>query len=238
LAGKIVTREERADDQSASRQQNAPPQPHHDGGGGPVMNSVWFARFADIPGINYQTPADIDLQLLAGRNTRPKEDRYNGGGYLMWPTADGSTSRSPAGERAFGETKGLTTAKVLTHVAEALELPGEPSDYHVALQRAAIGLYSRRRSEPVAIEEAQRLFLLDLQLLQARPEIARSEYDKQEQYLHIVGLARLLRMYLTEGRVADAAAIADIAERFGAGAMPDVTAARARAAAVAAEDAT
>lgn len=204
------------------------------------MSAVWFRRFADIPGVRYQTPADVDLQGLERRNAVPKVqfNEYTQDNHLFWETATGGTSQSPAGEHAFGETKDATTAQVLTNIAETLELPGTPSDYHFALQGAATGLYSRRRSDPSAIDQAHRLFLFDVELLQAQPQIAKFEHDGQERFFSILGLPRLLRLYLTEGRVAEAAAVADIAERFGAGAMPDVAAARARAAALAAEDAS
>lgn len=204
------------------------------------MSVTWFRRFADIPGVRYETPTGVDLERLERRNAVPRVDfnEYTQREHLWWETAEGGTSRSPAGERAFGETKDMTTAQVLTNVAEALELPGVPSDYHFALQGAATGLYSRRRREPAAIDEAHRLFLLDLQLLQAQPQVAKYDHDGQQRFIGIPGLARLLRLYLTEGRVAEAATIADIAERFGAGALPDVAAARARSAALAAEDAS
>lgn len=131
----------------------------------------------------------------------------------------------------------IAPAQILTNIAEVLELPGEPADYHFRLQFAAGHLYDRRRERPELIGEAERLFLLDLQLIQARPDIVARYDEGHVVYYQIQALPHLLRRYLTEGRVGDAAAIAAIAERFGVGAMPDVAAARTRAAALAAEDA-
>lgn len=103
---------------------------------------------------------------------------------------------------------------------------------HNLIQRPG-ELYTRRRREPSAIDEALRLFLLDLQLLQAQPQVG--TYDQTANGTSSPSpVWRLLRLYLTGGRVAGAATIAEIAERFGVGALPDGTAARARAAALAA----
>ena len=198
-------------------------------------NPVWFRRFADIPGVRYTTPLELDLTRLEGRDAVPDGNRFGTSVYLWWATADGGTSQSPASEHASYEIRAATVTQIRTHIAEVLELPGEPKDYHYALQGTANELYARRRADSTTIDDAHRLFLLDLQLIQAEPAAVASEREDQPFY-SIPGLSLLLRLYLTEGRVADAAAIADIAERFGAGDKPDVAAARARAAALAAED--
>ncbi|MGI8680005.1 MAG: hypothetical protein ACR2LX_15250 [Jatrophihabitans sp.] len=201
-----------------------------------MNETTWFRRFADIPGIEYTTTPGLDLRHLRKRGLTPEVHDYGSGGSLWWETEHGGTSQSPAGEHMLDDRQAATPAQIRTNVAEALELPGTPSDYHFALQNAASELYGRRRSDPTTIDDAHRLYLLDLDLIQLHPEAVTIGLDGPRTYVSILGLSRLMRMYLNEGRVADAAAIATIAERFEAGDSRDAVAARTRAAALAAED--
>lgn len=203
-----------------------------------LNDTIWFRRFAEIPGIAYTTPTGLDLRHLRKRSLTPQVHDYGSGRSLWWETEDGGTSQSPAGEHMLEDRRGASPTQIRKNVAEALELPGTASDYHFALQNAAGELYGRRRNDPTTIDDAHRLYLLDLDLIQLQPEAVTIGLDGPRTYVSILGLSRLMRMYLTEGRVADAAAIADIAERFETGDSRDAVAARTRAAALAAEDAS
>jgi hypothetical protein len=201
------------------------------------MDPVWFRRFADIPGVRYQTPPALDLSRLKRRNAVPTVHRFEGlEPSLFWETSNGETSQAPAGEHALGDFRGVSIAGLRKNIAEVLELPGEPSDYHFALQSTAGELYGRRRDDPTVLDDVERLCLLDLQLVESCPFAVTWEHEGQTSYFQVSAFSRLLRMYLTEGRVAEAVAVADIAERFDASGLPDVAAARQRAAALAAED--
>lgn len=201
-----------------------------------LNETTWFRRFADIAGITYTTPAGLDLRHLAKRGLTPEVHDYGSGRSLWWETEHGGTSQSPAAEHMLEDRQAASPTQVRTNVAEALELPGTATDYHFALQNAAGELYGRRRNDPATIDDAHRLYLLDLELIQRHPEAVTTGVDGPRTYVTILGLSRLLRMYLTEGRVAEAAAIAAVAERFDAGDSRDALAARTRAATLAAED--
>jgi hypothetical protein len=202
------------------------------------MDPVWFRRFADIPGVRYQTPPVLDLSRLKRRNAVPTVHRFEGlEPSLFWETSNGGTSQAPAGEHALGDFRGVSLTGVRENIAEVLELPGQPSDYHFALQSTTGELYGRRRDDPTVLDDVERLCLLDLQLIESCPFAVMWEREGQMTYFQVSAFSRLLRMYLTEGRVAEAVAVADIAERFDAGGLLlDVAAARQRAAVLAAED--
>ena len=201
------------------------------------MDPVWFRRFADIPGVQYQASPTLDLSRLKRRDAVPGVYRFEGlEPSLFWEIQDGSTSQAPAAEHSLGDFRGATVEGVRKNLAEVLELPGEPSDYHFALQSTAAHLYSRRRDDPTVLDDVERLCLLDLQLIESCPSAITWDHEGHRSYYQVIAFSRLLRMYLTEGRISEAAAVADIAERFDAGGLPDVAEARQRAAMLATED--
>ena len=198
------------------------------------MNPVWFQRFGDIPGVRYETPAGLDMSRLPGHGKRPTVHEFAGLEPSLWW---GNTSASPAHERAFTDHRSTPTGQLLDGLAKTLELPGEPADYHFAIQGTAELLGPRRREGPRIFAELERLCWLDLDLIQAVPAAVSFEHDGEQRFFAVLAFGLLLRLYLREGFLADALRVAEVAERFNAGDIPGVLEARARAAALAAEDA-
>lgn len=120
---------------------------------------------ADIPGIRFSGSPGVDRARLPGAHVRPSQ----GHGYLRWPKVDGSSSASPAHERAFGADSPASGEAFIHWVWEGLELPGIPSDYHFLLQHAVVTLWSRRGSEPGGLYHLEVFGSLDLALLEAAP---------------------------------------------------------------------
>jgi hypothetical protein len=199
------------------------------------QNPRWFPRFADVPGVRYSTPAGLDPSRLPRRGARPKLQRYPGlPPSLLWD----NSSRSPAGEHLLEDSSKANTARVLRNLAEALELPGEPADYHFAIQGVSALLWSRRAEGSQAFTEMERLCWLDLQLVQACPgAVAYEDHDGRSQFVSIAAFRILLDLYLTEGALGDAERVLGLADRFGNGETPSARRARERCAAFAAEDA-
>ncbi|MEV6109179.1 transposase family protein [Streptomyces sp. NPDC051940] len=83
-------------------------------------------------------------ETLPGAGIRPDESY----GSPMWPTAEGSTSATPASRHVPFDARG---AELIARVWEALELPGSARDYHFVLQSAVDRLWSTRRAEPEAL---------------------------------------------------------------------------------------
>lgn len=194
----------------------------------------WFPRFADVPGIHYSTPAGLNVSKLRGRGARPEIHRYPGLPPSLWW---GDTSRSPAGEHLLEDASKAPTARVLRNLSEALELPGELSDYHFAIQGVVTLLWSRRAEEPGAFAELERLCWLDLQLVQAWSEaVTYEDRDGQRQFFAVTAFRVLLDLYLTEGALNEAARVLELADRFGNGEIPSARRARERCSAFAAED--
>ena len=195
----------------------------------------WFPRFADVPGVSYQTPANVDFSRLRHRHDRPEVHRYAGMEPSLWW---GDSSRAPAAGHVLEDPRKAATARILRTLAEALELPGEPSDYHFLIQNALGLLWSRRSAEPILFAELERLGWLDLQLIDAFPDTIRYEHrDGGIQSFRVEAFEWLLSLYITEGALADAARVLELADRHGNGDGSSARLARERCAAFAVEDA-
>ena len=61
----------------------------------------WFRRFAEVPGLGYQSDPHVDARKLAGHGSVPKVIRFELDGEihesLEWGTLEESGSSSPAG---------------------------------------------------------------------------------------------------------------------------------------------
>lgn len=197
----------------------------------------WFPRFAAISGVTYATPAGLDVGKLKARGTRPRVDRWpDMPPSLSWPMPGGSTSQAPAAGHYLNDPRKATTARVLRNLAEALELPGEAEDYHFAIQNVVSLLRSRRGEGMHVLVELERLCWLDLQLIQAHPQAVRYEHREGHlAYVSVTAFKTLLDLYLTEGALAEADRVVQLAQRFEQD-LPLLDKARARVAALAAED--
>ena len=179
----------------------------------------WFRRLGDIPGVSYETPAGIDRERLPQANARPTIRTYDGERYMSWPGEESSdtisTSSSPAHQRAFGpELAGLSTAAVLRHLSETLEVPGEPADYHFAIQHVLGVLWNRRRTEPDVLATVERLAWLDLDLAEARPDAVSFDMDGHRKFAAIQAFQVLITLYEREGALREALEVAELALRY------------------------
>jgi hypothetical protein len=86
----------------------------------------WYARMADIPGIQFAGSPGVDRSSLGEARVRPRTES----GFMLWPSPQGGTSASPAHQRAFADMTRMGQGDLVRWVWEGLELPGEPSDYH------------------------------------------------------------------------------------------------------------
>jgi len=173
----------------------------------------WYRRFAEVPGVGYE--GDLRLhETLPARNATPEVSRYELGGhgrvYLTWPDAGGGTSSSPVHQLAFAEHAGESSEKTRERVLTALELPGQVSDYHFAIQGAAEALWKRRREDPAQISFVEWLCWWDVRLVEAHPDFLRVGAD-HDQFMHVAAFDRIVNLYLREGFLREALAAA---ERF------------------------
>jgi hypothetical protein len=179
----------------------------------------WFRRFGDIPGVSFAPPPGLDRRHLAGHDATPEVHVYDFGDKrretLWWPAGEGGSSASPVHARAFGDASQEATDTLLRRVAEGLELPGEPSDYHFLIQGCALALWNRRRAEPEVLPEVERLCWLDLQLVQSRPEAVTDEYSEQRRFYSIPTFHTLIELYQREGFLRDALEVAELGVRCG-----------------------
>src|SRR6266545_1097096 len=167
---------------------------------------------ADIPGVQFSGSPGVVRANLAEASVRPRTEH----GYLSWPTADGSTSASPAHRRAFADLSGFDSDELVRWVWESVELPGEPSDYHFLLQGAVEQLWGRRRTNPSGLHFVETFGYLDLALIEAAPQAVRlDEADPARGYVHIISLDRLLTLLEREGALREALALSRRAIRFG-----------------------
>lgn len=178
------------------------------------MSATWFERFGAIPKVDYEPLAPVTPSSLAGSGIRPKVILdYQGEPALQWGGHLGS--KSPAWGYAFErEVGGLDQSGLIRHVAEALELPGEPADYHFAIQRVCEELWKRRREHPEALADLERLCWLDLALVQAVPDAVAIEGDHTRRFVTIRAFGYLSALYEREGAWHEALEVAVLAEAY------------------------
>jgi hypothetical protein len=174
----------------------------------------WFRRIADIPGLDYPGSKGVDRSRLPGHNARPTTETFTADGErhqaLTWRTSGGTTSASPAAQLKSDDD---SAAGLLRHVNEVLELPGEPSDYHFAIQHVIECLWERR--EPETLAELERLCWLDIRLLEAAPKaIAYKDNDGVTRFPSVFAFFRLITLYEQDGFLHDALAVAERGRRF------------------------
>jgi hypothetical protein len=175
----------------------------------------WFRRLADIPEVDYEPPVTIERRSLPGHDFEPRvgtvgEDEKES---LWWPPIDRSVEQTTSAVVTQHLAPALTGDGVsgealIRRLWEALELPGRPRDYHVALQNTAIQLSGRRhRAEPGAVRAAEQIALLDCRLVEMKPSCAeRDDEDGGVSYVWSVGM--LCDLYMREGFLAEALAFA------------------------------
>jgi hypothetical protein len=174
----------------------------------------WYRRYGDVPGVDYTTPPGTRTPKGAEAIPRVAYEGENGYVSLSWSDGAVESSSSPVHERAFSTDFGeKTTDQALRHLAATLELPGEPIDYHFAIQHVLSALWARRRTEPAALDHVERLAWMDVRLIEAEPTVAEVGYGR-EGYLRILAFGHLVTVYEREGSLADALRVATIAARF------------------------
>ena len=171
----------------------------------------WFGSLAEVPGISYRTPQDVERAALPGHDAVPRVFEYGSDEEkrrsLLWSMPGGGESgASPAHQRASGDREKASVREGLRALREALELPGTVSDYHFAIQQAAEAAYKGRRKDPILVGEAERLWWLNVDLIEAHPRTA--EYSPGEFY-RVAAYECLVRLYEGEGYLREALEIAE-----------------------------
>ncbi|MFF1322411.1 hypothetical protein ACFVZZ_23710 [Streptomyces chartreusis] len=171
----------------------------------------WFERLAAVPGVRFTGSPGVVRDSLRAARVRPKESY----GSLMWPSAEGSTSATPASRHVPVEASG---AGLVTRVWEALELPGEAMDYHFVLQGAVDRLWSGRRAYPEGLALLEGFALLDLELMEAAPQaISFDSGPVPATFVHVTSVPRLVMLLEREGAFTEALGVARRLGRFGQG---------------------
>lgn len=174
----------------------------------------WYVRFSEIPGVRYNPFVPVDPEKLWGRGARPKVERYSFDGKqhdsVMWPTADGGyTSASPSQQHSL-MLSSPTPTEILTHLSEALELPGTAGDYHFALQGAHESLWRHRKAQPSLYNTIETICHLDIALVTL---LGKDMYG--ESPFAVLAFSRLAGIYEVEGRLNEALSVYEQAESQG-----------------------
>lgn len=181
-----------------------------------LSNGTWFRCFAQVPGVGYQGDPTRRLRL-AERDDVPQVYHSPIDGNtrisLKWPTPDGATSASPAHRLAFGDYRKETTFQARERLLNALELPGEITDYHFAIQGVIDALYAKRREEPAVLPFVEWFAFLDARLVETHEQYFRLDASVPE-YYSIVAFELLPRLFEREGALREALALAERFARF------------------------
>jgi hypothetical protein len=183
--------------------------------------TAWFRRLADVPDVGYTGDAQVKRSTLPGHETVPTLSVYTFEGKrqesLLWPTANGTTSQSPASLHmgVVSSTQPVDpSSALLQRLHEALELPGTVSDYHFAIQRCVEQLWKRRRQEPALLHVVERLCWLDIRLIEARPETIISPKKGSATFFQVLAFSHLVELYSDEGFLNEALEIAERGARL------------------------
>ena len=186
-----------------------------------MVNSMsqWFHRLADVPNVHYPGSPGVERSRLPGYNATATLHRFTFDGKqhesLTWKTREGETSACPASQWQTTPRPGETPAQTaLRQLRERVELPGELSSYHFAIQQAIQELWRLRTQESWALEEMEKLCWLDIRL------ITRSLKEFQHEdgnLLTIYAVDRLLTLFEREGYLHEALELAEFAVKLGAG---------------------
>jgi hypothetical protein len=187
-----------------------------------MNDEAWFPRFAEIPGIKYEPPENLDFSRLPDRGKVPEISYYNFDGKrhksMMWSYGATSSSASPAKEWKTTPRPGENEAKtLLRQLYETLELPGTLSDYHFALQHTHDDLRNYIGQESWVLSEIEKLCLLNIQLFDKHPETIMYETDEGTRFFGVTAFHTLLDIYENEGYLREALEVAKIAARFNYG---------------------
>jgi hypothetical protein len=183
-----------------------------------ARDTEWYSRMGDILGLEFTSP-DVDRSKLPGHDSTPEVHVFEFDGErresLWWRTADGDTSGSPAQAHAHDDSADRPVADILRRLYEALELPGQPADYHFAIQGAAGQLWNRRREERDVLPKMEELCWLDIRLVESCPQAVSYEGTDGATYYAITAFHSLISLYEREGFIADALAVVLRAKPFG-----------------------
>lgn len=180
----------------------------------------WFPRFAEVPGVRYVPPDNLDLSSLEGRGMLPRVRRHNEGGRsyqsITWVYKDVTTSSSPAADWRTTKLPGESEPRMLVRQTyETLELPGVLSDYHFALQNGHDSLRKYISTESWVLSDIERFCLLNIQLIDQHPAAITFEMPEGDHYFGVSAFRTLCNLYQREGYLRDALIIAQMGERFG-----------------------
>lgn len=174
---------------------------------------TWFRRLGDIQGVDVSGLPAVDRSKVRDHDAVPEVHEYEFDGERRQSLWWGETSASPARDRLEYDVKAVSTQEVLRNLAEALEVPGEPSDYHFLLQGTAEQLWSRRKHEPDVVRWVLKLCQLDMALIAAQPDAVTD--DTTGDFYRISSISLAVRIYEREGYLREALEICDWAARFG-----------------------
>ncbi len=185
-------------------------------------DTVWYSRFADVPGVGYVAPEGIRRPDLPASFLKPEMNSFqiDGKPYasLTWKTEEGgSTSASPASRWSPDlDLRNPPPQLILQQLYEKLELPGVASDYHFALLSAYQALAPHARRNPELYEHLERLCLTDIVLVEHLPRII-NEGDPNLPPFRVPAFEILGTLYLRNGLLDDAMGIAKRAVAAGQG---------------------
>lgn len=176
------------------------------------MDTEWFGRFRDVPGVAYEIPGEITRETLRLAQARPR--KFVLGDQQVEALDESDDSGSPAyWRRVDSDTAESNTDDLIKNLYVTLEVPGAAEDYHFAIQDVIDELWRRRRSNSLVLLDVETLSWLDVSLIRARPDVVGC--GAHLNYYKVPAFGRLITLYRREGAWRDALAVSDIGEQFG-----------------------
>lgn len=174
-------------------------------------NPLWYECLADVPHLDYATPASVDVATLPEHDLCPRivTTTWNGTAkttpeWIRDPRGYGSR-RSPAAEwkghvRPPGESE---AAAAMHRIHEARALPGTLTDYYFVLLGGIQVSWSHRIGNPWLYQEMERLSLLAIALVECHQDALSADNDGRIGHLGVPAYDMLLTIYGREGHLVE-----------------------------------
>jgi hypothetical protein len=187
----------------------------------------WFRRVGEIQQLSSFVPSGIEREQIEGHDEVPEAGSYYYDSVHdrlvpRWKHADDGYPVSPASRhvgkqepRIFSLNKagGLWfPADAIRIVSEAIELPGEPYDYHqILLKGARLSATSGVLKVPNSWARIEEFCWLDIYLAELFPDIVQRKQSPNGQSVSSPPFGTLMELYERQARLDEARSVAELA---------------------------
>lgn len=169
----------------------------------------WIRSIADLVGVVLDDGVSWPV-ASAAKFHPPTSNDFDGRTYLSWGEGQSPVKQHTA---TMAEFEG-SVSELAEQLRKGLCRPGEPSDYHFAIQDAASRAFAYRGEDPCALQWVEWFCWLNIRFIEAVPSAVRFDSKAGHSYVRVLAFGTLVGMYEDEGMLEEANLVADRAAQF------------------------